>query len=306
MNSPIQTVQLTKRFRRNEVVHQLDLDVPAGSIYGLIGPNGAGKTTTIKLLMNILGPSSGSATILDVDSRHLGPAQFARIGYVSENQELPGEMTVDYFLAYLAPFYPTWDHELAAGLVRQFALPGDRKLRHLSRGMRMKAALASSLAYHPELIVLDEPFNGLDALVRQEFIQSLLERAEGTTILISSHDLAEIESFASHIGYLEEGRLRFSEEAEVMSGRFRQVEIFFEAAPTLPADWPAAWMQPERASSMVRFVESRFDPERTPADVERLFPGARKVEFTPMALRDIFVAQALAGRRVTELSAQGA
>jgi ABC-2 type transport system ATP-binding protein len=297
MNPSIRTNQLTKRFRRNEAVHQLDLEIPEGSIFGLIGPNGAGKTTAIKLLMNILRANSGTAEVLGVDSRRLGPAQFARIGYVSENQELPGDMTVDYFLDYLAPFYPTWDHALTTDLIRQFDLPRDRKLRQLSRGMKMKAALASSLAYRPELIVLDEPFTGLDALVRQELIQGMLERAEGTTILISSHDLAEIESFSSHIGYLEEGRLRFSEEASSMSGRFRQVEVLFDAAPPLPREWPDSWMQPESAPSMVRFVESRFDGERTPADIQRLFPTARKCEFTPMALRDIFVAQALAGRR---------
>jgi ABC-2 type transport system ATP-binding protein len=230
MSSPISTHNLSKTFRRTEAVHALDLAVPEGSIYALIGPNGAGKTTTIKLLMNILRASSGSAEVLGVDSRRLSPREFARIGYVSENQEMPEWMTVDYFLRYLRPFYPTWDDSLAEDLVRQFELPRDRKLRHLSRGMRMKAALASSLAYRPELIVLDEPFTGLDALVRDEFTRGLLERAEGTTILISSHDLSEIESFSSHIAYIEEGRLRFAEEMATLADRFRQVELTLRRA----------------------------------------------------------------------------
>jgi len=294
---PIRTQKLSKAFRRNEAVRLLDLEVPAGSIYGLISPNGAGKTTTIKLLMNILRPSSGAAEVLGVDARRLSPAHFARIAYVSENQELPGEMTVEYFLRYLKPFYPTWDEALCNEMLRQFDLPRGRRLRHLSRGMRMKAAFASSLAYRPELIVLDEPFTGLDALVRQELIQGLLERAENTTILISSHDLAEIESFASHIGYLEEGRLRFAEEAGALAERFRQVEVIFDAPPALPPDWPRSWMQPQTSSAVLRFVESRFDRGRTPAEVGRLFPDARKVAFTPMALKEIFVALALAGRQ---------
>src|SRR5947199_4533721 len=130
---------------------------------------------------------------------------------------------------YLKPFYPQWDAERAQELLRQFELPRDRKIRNLSHGMRMKAALASSLAYRPELIVLDEPFTGLDALVRDELIEGLLARAENTTILISSHDLAEIESFASHIGYLEGGRLRFSEELESLSARFREIVLTFPA-----------------------------------------------------------------------------
>jgi ABC-2 type transport system ATP-binding protein len=296
MSSPISTDNLSKAFRRTEAVNALNLEVPEGSIYALIGPNGAGKTTTIKLLMNILRASAGTARVLGVDSRRLSPREFARIGYVSENQEMPEWMTVDYFLRYLRPFYPTWDDALAEDLVRQFELPCDRKLRHLSRGMRMKAALASSLAYRPELVVLDEPFTGLDALVRDEFTKSLLERAEGTTILISSHDLAEIENFASHVGYIEEGRLRFTEEMGTLAGRFRQVEITFDAPPPLPADWPAAWMRPETSAAVLRFIDSRFDGERTPADIRRLFPEARNVEFHAMSLREIFVALAMAGR----------
>jgi ABC-2 type transport system ATP-binding protein len=233
---------LSKAFRRTEAVNALDLEVPEGSIYAMIGPNGAGKTTTIKLLMNILRASAGSAQVLGVDSRRLSPREFARIGYVSENQEMPDWMTVDYFLRYLRPFYPTWD----------------------------------------------------DALVRDEFTKSLLERAEGTTILISSHDLAEIENFASHVGYIEEGRLRFTEEMGTLADRFRQVELTFEAPPPLPADWPAAWMRPETSAAVVRFIDSRFDSERTPAEIQRLFPQARNVAFHAMSLREIFVA--LAGR----------
>jgi ABC-2 type transport system ATP-binding protein len=296
MSSPIATHNLSKAFRHTEAVNALDLDVPEGSIYALIGPNGAGKTTTIKLLMNILHANAGSAEVLGVDSRRLSPAEFARIGYVSENQEMPEWMTVDYFLRYLRPFYPTWDDALADEMVRQFELPRDRKLSHLSRGMRMKAALASSLAYRPELIVLDEPFTGLDALVRDEFTRSLLDRAEGTTILISSHDLAEIESFASHIGYIEEGRLRFAEEITTLADRFRQVELTFDASPTTPADWPAAWMRPETSAAVLRFIDSQFDADKTPAQVQSVFPQARDVAFHAMSLREIFVALAMAGR----------
>jgi ABC-2 type transport system ATP-binding protein len=297
--SPILTRGLSKKFRHNEALHSLDLEVPAGSIYGLIGPNGAGKTTSIKLIMNILRPTSGVAEVMGVNSRQLAPRHFARIGYVSENQELPEEMTVEYFLGYLKPFYPAWNDDLSAELVRQFALPMDRRLAHLSRGMRMKAALASSLAYRPEVLVLDEPFTGLDPLVRHELIQGLLERAEGTTILISSHDVAEIESFASHIGYLEDGRLRFTEEMSTLADRFRQAEIILETAPALPRDWPATWLQPQTASAVLRFVDSRFDAERTPAEIKRLFPEARSLAFTPMPLKDIFVALALAGRALS-------
>ncbi len=144
-------------------------------------------------------------------------------------------MTVEYLLAYLKPFYPTWDDARARQLVRQFDLPVDRQLRHLSRGMRMKIALASSLAYRPRLLIMDEPFSGLDPLVREDLIDGLLESAGETTILISSHDLGEIESFASHIGYLDRGRLQFSEEMASLTARFREVEVTVDSPPLLPS-----------------------------------------------------------------------
>jgi ABC-2 type transport system ATP-binding protein len=297
MNSVIRTRDLSKRFRRSLVLDGLNLEVPEGSIYGLVGPNGAGKTTTIKVLMNILTPSAGHSEVLEADSRHLRPRHFAQIGYVSENQEMPEWMTVGYYLEYLSNFYPTWDRALAAELVRQFQLPDGAKLRHLSHGMRMKAALASSLAYRPRLMVLDEPFTGLDALVRDELIEGVLAHAEGTTIFISSHDLTEIESFASHIGYLEQGRLQFSEELESLSARFREIVLTFADAPPLPAPWPAHWLQPQVSGAVIRLVETRFDAARTAAEIGRVFPQFLNMAANAMPLRSIFVTLAKAARK---------
>jgi len=211
MNPTIRTQSLSKRFGRTIAVDNVGLAVPEGAIYALVGANGAGKTTLIKLLMNILRPNAGSAQVLGIDSHRLTGEAFNRIGYVSENQELPDVMTAGGMLDYFRAFYPNWDRALEQQLVRQFDLPLKRKLKHLSRGMRMKISFASSLAYRPSLIILDEPFSGLDPLVRDELIEGLIERAPETTIFLSSHDLAEIESFSSHIGYLQQGRLLFSE-----------------------------------------------------------------------------------------------
>ena len=295
--SILRTIELTKRFRGTPALDRLNLDVPEGSVFALIGANGAGKTTAIKILMNIHAPTSGQAEALGIDSQKLSPVEFQQIGYVSENQEMPEWMTVGYFMAYLKPFYPTWDDARAEELLRQFDLPRDRKLKHLSRGMKMKAALASSLAYRPRLIVLDEPFTGLDPLVRDEFIEGLIDSASEATILISSHDLAEIESFASHVGYLEKGRLQFSEEMTALSGRFREVEVTLDAAPVLPANWPGSWLRPETSAAVVRFVESQFDEARTMAEVRKLFGEPRGIAITPMPLRSIFVTLAKAERR---------
>jgi len=291
MSGAMCAMDLSKRFGKVPVLNGLNIEVPEASVYGLIGPNGAGKTTTIKILMNILKPTSGRAEVLGVDSRQLGPADFTQIGYVSENQKMPKWMTVEYLLAYLRPFYPSWDDTRAAELLGQFNLPRDRKLRHLSRGMWMKAALASSLAYRPRLLVLDEPFSGLDPLVREDLIEGLVESAAETTILISSHDLADIESFASHIGYLDAGRLQFSEEMISLSARFREIEVTLEPPAIVPPDrqWPANWLRPETTSALVRFVETRFDAERTTSEIRGLFGEVRHISANPMPLRAIFV-----------------
>jgi ABC-2 type transport system ATP-binding protein len=292
MSSAIRTENLVKKFRRVEAVKGLNLQVPQGAIYALVGPNGAGKTTAIKILMNILEPTSGRAQIFETDSTQLEGKAFATIGYVSENQELPLWMRVDSFLAYLRPFYPSWDLELEKELAKKFELPLDRKLRHLSRGMRMKASLASVMAYHPKLIVLDEPFSGLDPLVRDELIESMLERAEEATVLISSHDLGEIESFASHVGYLEEGALLFSDEMTTLADRFREVELTLNSPGSLPENLPESWVQVSTSAAVVRFIESSFDENRTSAEIEKVFGEHRNLTFSPMSLRSIFLATA--------------
>jgi ABC-2 type transport system ATP-binding protein len=296
MNSIIHTESLSKRFGHTDAVNGVDLAVPEGAIYALVGPNGAGKTTLIKMLMNILRPTAGSAQLLGIDTRQLVGQAFNRIGYVSENQDLPEGMTVGGMLDYFRGFYSTWDRTLERQLVAQFDLPLARKLKHLSRGMKMKAAFASSLAYRPKLIVLDEPFSGLDPLVRDELIEGLIELAPETTIFISSHDLAEIESFSSHVGYLEQGRLLFSEEMSVLSGRFREVTVTLASPAPVPDGLPAAWLQPQTADCVLRFVDSAYDEAAAAREVAERFPSARDVSFDPMSLRSIFLAIAKSHR----------
>jgi ABC-2 type transport system ATP-binding protein len=177
MTAAIETHSLTKHYRRTVALDAVTLQIPEGAVYALVGANGAGKTTLIRVLMNIFPPNTGRATVLGLSSVEVSGHAFERIAYVSENQEMPDALTIGELLDYVRPFYPRWDPGLEAQLVRQFDLPLQRKLKHLSRGMRMKAALASVLAYRPALIVLDEPFSGLDPLVRDELIESLRDRA---------------------------------------------------------------------------------------------------------------------------------
>ena len=295
MNPTIRTESLSKRFGRTVAVDGISLAVPEGSIYALVGANGAGKTTLIKLLMNILRPNAGRAEVLGIDSAKLAGSSFNRIGYVSENQELPEGMTVGGMLDYLRPFYPSWDPALELQLLRQFDLPLARKLKHLSRGMKMKASFASSLAYRPTLIILDEPFSGLDPLVSDELIEGLIERAPETTIFLSSHDLAEIESFSSHVGYLQQGRLLFSEEMSTLSNRFRDVTITLSEPSPLPTELPATWLEAQTSDCVLHFVDSDFKQD-SPRELAGRFPSARDIALEPMTLRQIFLAIAKSGR----------
>jgi ABC-2 type transport system ATP-binding protein len=291
----ISTDALTRRYGAHTALNRVTLKVEPGSVYALVGPNGAGKTTLIQLLMNLQSATSGSAAVLGTPSSEIRGKALNRIGYISESQEMPYEMTVGAFLNFLRPFYPGWDRALEAQLMADFGLPLDRKLKHLSRGMRMKAAFASALSYRPELLVLDEPFSGLDPLVRDELIQGLLDRIGETTIFLSSHDLAEIESFASHVGYPEQGSLLFSEEMTTLSARFRQIEFEVDPASGQPAKLPKAWLGVERLGAMVRFTHSAFGSDgEAMAQIAEVFPTAANVEFAPLSLRSIFLANARA------------
>ena len=307
IKASIATHSLTRMYGAQTALKDVTLAVEPGSVYALVGPNGAGKTTLIQLLMNLQDATSGTAEVLGLPTGEIRGATLNRIGYVSESQEMPEAMTVAGFLGYLRPFYPTWDHDLEAQLLRDFALPLDRKLRHLSRGMRMKAAFVSTLSYRPALLVLDEPFSGLDPLVRDELIQGLLDRIGETTLFLSSHDLAEIESFASHVGYLEQGSLLFSEEMTTLSGRFRQVEFRIETPGAQPAHLPETWLEIDHAGSRVRFKDSVFTtPEEALARILAIFPSASEIVFEPLSLRSIFLANARTSRSVRAKSYSGA
>ena len=289
MTSPLRAIELSKTFPRVDALHSLSLEVPEGAVFALVGPNGAGKTTAIKTFLNLHKPTSGNAEVLGVDSRSLCATQLAQIGYVSENQKLPGWMTVGDFLAYCKEFYPTWSADDLAALIRLYELPLDRKLKHLSRGMRVKAQLASSLAYRPKLIVLDEPFSGLDVLVREQLVESVLDRTPEATVFLASHDLAEIESFASHIAYLNEGRLAFAEESAALTARFREVQVTLDSPAELPAHLPATWLNPEVSGVVIGFTDSQFGAG-SQAEIRSRFPAAREISARVMPLRSIVLA----------------
>jgi ABC-2 type transport system ATP-binding protein len=205
----IETHDLAKSYGDFGALEGLDISVPEGSVFALMGASGAGKTTIIKILLNIIAATRGTARILGVESHALDPNTLTQIGYVSENQSLPARLRVEDFFGYLRPCYPRWDRALEQELRDQLRLPPGRKIGELSHGMRLKMALACALPFRPRLLVLDEPLSGLDALARDEIIGEFLARAGEMTILVSSHELDEVERFATHVAFLHEGRLLF-------------------------------------------------------------------------------------------------
>jgi ABC-2 type transport system ATP-binding protein len=205
----IETRDLSKAYGDFGALHSLNISMPRGSVFALLGASGAGKTTTIKILLNMIAPTRGTATILGVSSRSIAPRLLEQIGYVSENQALPARLRVEEFFGYLRGCYSRWDRQLEGELREQLLLPPKRRIGELSHGMRLKMALACALPFRPPLLILDEPLSGLDALARDEIIGGFLHRAAEMSILISSHELDEVERFATHVAFLHEGRLLF-------------------------------------------------------------------------------------------------
>jgi len=292
----VEVHDIWKRYGRFNALQGLEFAVPEGSAFALLGANGAGKTTTIKILVNLLEPSRGTASILGVDSRAISPRELSHIGYVSENQELPGRLTVGEYLDYLRPFYPRWDRALEMSMRRDLQLPANHKIRDLSHGMRIKMALACALPFRPRLLILDEPFAGLDPLVRDELIDGLLHQAGELTILISSHELSEIEGLATDVGFLHAGRMMFQEPMSQLTERCREVYVTLDSTARVPDPLPAHWLQARAVGNVLMFVETRFSDDTTGDEVRMLCEGVRRIDTKPMTLRSIFTTLAPAAR----------
>jgi ABC-2 type transport system ATP-binding protein len=294
----IETLGLSHRYGRTWALRDVDLEIPEGSLYALLGPNGAGKTTLLKIVMGLIRPTEGEARLNGRSIHTLSVQDRAQIGYVAEGQELPSWMTLERLEAYLAPLYPTWDAELADHLQDRFRLPSRRKLRKMSRGERMKVALLVTLAPRPEVLVMDEPFTGMDALVRDEIVYGLLELAHGEswTVLLCSHDIGELENLADWVGFLDRGRLILSEPLDLLKDRFRKVEITLTPGSlTQMTGLPPTWLSPQRAGNRVSFVTCDHGTPRWEEDVRVNLPGLQRVTAEPASLREVFVALAAEG-----------
>lgn len=233
MEFAIQTKALTKDYG-GFVLDGIDLALPGGTIMGLIGENGAGKSTLIKCLLGIIKPTAGEAELLDQPAvQALG-----EVGYVPDECPFSDVLKVKQVGGFLSGVFPTWEQERFEGYLEKFDLPGDRKIKELSRGMKMKLTIAAALAHRPRLLVLDEATSGLDPVVRDEILDEFLAFVcdEDHAILISSHITSDLEKICDYVTYLHKGRLTVSGAKDELLERYGKVSCSRAELAAIPPE----------------------------------------------------------------------
>ena len=241
MHEPVVTISnLSRRFGSKAALHDVSLAVPRGSVFGLVGENGAGKSTLIKHILGLWRAQSGTVRVFDIDPVADPVSVLGRIGYLSEQPDLPDWMRVREFLRYTQAFYPKWDGQYAEHLRQQFGLDPSARVRVLSKGQRAKLGLLAAQAHRPDLLLLDEPSSGLDPIVRSEILAAVIRTVadEGRTVFFSSHLLEEIERVSDHIAMLHQGQLVLCGALEDIKAQYRRITLRFDIqldqAPVFP------------------------------------------------------------------------
>ena len=225
----IEIHRLSRQFGPTKALDEISLTIPRGGVYGLIGGNGAGKTTLIKHLLGLFRAQSGAVRVFGLDPVQNPVGTLGRIGYLSEDRDLPDWMSIRELLRYTQPFYPTWDEHYAEELREMFDLNPHTKIRSLSRGQRARAGLLVALAHRPELLLLDEPSSGLDPVVRRDILGAIIRTIadEGRTVLFSSHLLDEVERVADQVTIIHQGRIVLTAAMDEIKETHRRVTLRF-------------------------------------------------------------------------------
>ena len=286
----IETVGLRKSYDGVEAVRGLDLQVPAGSIFGFLGRNGAGKTTTLKMLLGMARPTSGTATVLGLaaDSREASVEIRRRTGFVSDDKDLFDGMAVGELVRFTSPLFPRWRKDLEEKYLRKFELPATREVKALSRGMRTKLALLLALCRGGELLMLDEPTSGLDPAMTEEVLQTLVSHvaSEGATVFFSSHQLAEVDQIADHLAIIDRGRTVVAGQLDEVREQYRRIQLVFEGeAPEVAFTSPG--IVSVKRKGRVLTVLSRAGGDALVAEARRLNPTS--IDVIPVPLKDIFL-----------------
>jgi ABC-2 type transport system ATP-binding protein len=286
----IETTDLRKAYDGVEALRGLSLQVPAGAIFGFLGRNGAGKTTTIKVLLGMSRATSGEARVfgLAATSADASVDIRRRTGFVSEDKDLYGYMTVDEMIRFTAPFFPRWRADLQQRYLRVFELPLDRKVKALSRGMRTKLALLLALCRGADLLILDEPTSGLDPAMTEEVLQALVAHVAGEemTVFFSSHQIAEVDQIADRVAIVDRGRIVVSGELDELRERYRRIRLVFDGdAPAAPLRAPG--IVRTRRDGRVLTVLSSAGADPIVAEARALNPVS--VDVAPVTLKEIFL-----------------
>ncbi|MGO9467548.1 MAG: ABC transporter ATP-binding protein [Isosphaeraceae bacterium] len=232
----VQVAGLSRSFGRTVALDGVDLKVKRGAVFGLVGENGAGKTTLIKHVLGLLKAQRGSVRVFGLDPVRDPVGVLAKVGYLSEDRDLPDWMRIDELLRYLRAFYPTWDDTFAEELRQQFDLDPRARIKTLSQGQRARTGLLAGLAYRPELLVLDEPSTGLDPIVRREILAAIIRTIaeEGRTVLFSSHLLDEVERVADHVALIDRGRIVLCDPLDTIKATFQRLTLRFDEPQVRP------------------------------------------------------------------------
>jgi len=288
--SVVEVEGLTRRFGRTLALDGLRLEVPRGTVFGLVGENGAGKTTLIKHILGLLKAQAGSVRVFGLDPVRDPVGVLSRVGYLSEDRDLPDWMRIHELLRYLRAFYASWDDAFAEDLRRRFDLDPGARIKTLSQGQRARVGLLAALAFRPELLVLDEPSTGLDPIVRREILAAIIRTIadEGRTVLFSSHLLDEVERVSDHVALIAGGRIVLSDSLESIKASHRRLTIRFDEPPAQPPALlgSARWEGSGREWTAV-CRGSIADLQGQAAGL-----GARIVDEHTPTLDDIFVASA--------------
>jgi ABC-2 type transport system ATP-binding protein len=285
----VEVNNVTRRFGQKVALDNVTFRVPAGSVVGLVGENGAGKTTLIKHILGLLKAQSGSVRVFGRDPVADPVGVLSRIGYLSEEPDMPGWMRVHELMRYIAAFYPTWDPKYAEQLRREFDLDPAAKIKQLSKGQRARAGLLIALAYRPELLLLDEPSSGLDPIVRRDILGAIIRTIadEGRTVLFSSHLLAEVERVSDQVAMIRSGRILFCEPLDEIKQSHSRVTLqFSDPQPTPPAlSGALAW--DGSGCEWTAVCAGRVEQFREGAAAI----GARIIQQTGVSLDEIFIAR---------------
>lgn len=282
----IEIENISKDFRRKTVLKDLNLSVPKGVVYGVLGRNGVGKTTTIRILLGLLYPDRGRTEVLGLNSQKYGDKIRQKVGFVAEGQQLYQWMTIKEILWFNSSFYKNWDSDYAASLIKRFELDPKDKIGTLSRGMLSKLSLTLALGHRPELLVLDEATAGLDAIVRREFLDSIVDLvdSEGHSVLISSHLLSDMERVVDQIGILQDGHITISGDLEDIKNSYRKIKLTFCETPESSFNLPDT-ISEEHSGREVLFIFKNYSSQK---DNELHSLGAKNIEFIDMSLEDLF------------------